>query len=148
MKHIIRLLPVLFVLAFYSCKTTATLPIVEEEKIEDTLWVLETMRKKQMKYSDEQDRISIRFNTESGMVNGRSGCNQYFGKFALQGKNLTFTDNIGSTRMACFQELMTLENTYLNILKTVNKYQIADGKLHLYQNEQVVLTFSPEIEVK
>ena len=147
MKYFLKLFSVLFIFSVFSCKTPAILS-VEKEKIEDTLWVLETMRKKQMKYSEEQDKISIKFNTESGMFDGRSGCNRYFGKFSLQSDNLTFTDNIGSTRMACFQELMTLENTYLNILKTVNKYKIADGKLHLYQNEQMVLTFSPEVEIK
>lgn len=148
MKYIIKLLPILLVFTLFSCKTTKTVPVVEKEKIEDTLWVLETMRKKQMKYGEDQQKISITFNSESGMFSGHSGCNRYFGKFSLQGENLTFTENIGSTRMACFQELMTLENTYLNILKTVTKYQITDGKLHLYQNEQVVLTFSPEIEIK
>lgn len=147
MKHIVKIFPIFLAILFVSCKTPAAIP-VEKEKIDNTLWVLETMRKKQMKYSEEQDKISIQFNLESGMFNGHSGCNRYFGKFSLQGENLSFTDNIGSTRMACFQELMTLENTYLNILKSVNKYKIEEGKLHLILNDQIVLTFSPEVEVK
>ena len=101
-----------------------------------------------MKYGEEEDKISIKFNPESGMFSGRSGCNQYFGKFVIQGDKLMIVDDIGSTRMACFQELMSLENTYLNILKSVNKYQITNEKLLLFQNELPVLTFSVVPEVK
>jgi len=148
MKHLKGGIIVVFSLFFFiSCKTPKVVS-VEKYKIEDTVWVLELMRKKEMKYGEEEDKISIKFNRESGMFSGRSGCNQYFGKFAIQGDKLTIVEDIGSTRMACFQELMSVENTYLNILKSVNRYRIADEKLFLFQNELPVLTFSVVPEIK
>lgn len=64
-------------------------------------------------------------------VKGNTGCNSFFGKYALDLYALSFSD-IASTEMACDQPVMDIENAFLNALRDTGSYEIENSMLTLY----------------
>ena len=64
-------------------------------------------------------------------VKGNTGCNSFFGKYALDLYALSFSD-IASTEMACDQPIMDIENAFLNALRDTGSYEIENNILTLY----------------
>jgi heat shock protein HslJ len=62
---------------------------------------------------------------ETGKVSGSGGCNRIGGTAAQSGSDLRFSQMI-STRMACEQNLMTQESTFLRMLEETRSYKL-DG---------------------
>jgi len=70
---------------------------------------------------------------EGDRITGKSGCNRYFAT-AKEGRDLPgdlHISDIGGTRMACPEEVMALENRYLDALGKVSRYSFLSGKLAL-----------------
>ncbi len=82
--------------------------------------------------------ISLTF-TQDG-VNGSAGCNTYFGKFQFNIDTLTFSD-VGSTLIACADNIMAQETTYLDALRSATSYQINNGVLRIIYRDGA-LTFN------
>jgi len=69
-------------------------------------------------------------------ISGSSACNRYFAGVKETGElpgDLHISE-IGGTRMACTEEVMTLENRYLEALGSVTRYSFMAGKLALAQS--------------
>lgn len=54
-------------------------------------------------------------------ITGSSGCNRFFGKYALTGETLT-SEDLGSTRMACPSSLMAQEKSLFQALASVRGF--------------------------
>ncbi len=65
-----------------------------------------------------------------GQVSGTAGCNRFFGGYETDGGSLTI-GQMGSTMMACPDDLMAQEAAVLAALGTVETYTISDGQLLL-----------------
>lgn len=69
--------------------------------------------------------VNVTIAFKKGDVSGNAGCNNYFGKYTLDGDKLTITA-IGNTLMACEpQERMQQEAAYLAALGKVASYEIS-----------------------
>jgi len=69
---------------------------------------------------------------EEGRLSGFAGCNRYFGAVATgDGPGELRLGPFGSTRMACGDEAMTLETTFLKRLEMVGKFSFLGGQLAL-----------------
>ncbi len=94
--------------------------------------------------------ITLTFAQEG--ISGSAGCNSYFGQFIYDVGTLTF-GGIGSTLMACEEPIMTQEGAYLEALRGVTNYQLADGQLTLgyadgvltYQAAGVAMSVTPTV---
>jgi heat shock protein HslJ len=78
-----------------------------------------------------QAEITLVF--DGDRISGKSGCNRYFAGVTETGElpgDLSVS-NIGGTRMACPEEVMTLETRYLEALGSVTRYSFQAGKLAL-----------------
>ncbi|MDC8002605.1 META domain-containing protein [Aureisphaera galaxeae] len=64
-------------------------------------------------------------------IRGNTGCNSFFGKYALDLYALTMSD-IGNTEMACDQPIMDVENAFLNALRNTGSYDLENSMLTLY----------------
>ena len=82
---------------------------------------------------------TITFNTTTGQVSGMSGCNNFTGKFSVDGNKLSFADDMALTRKMCPD--MAGENTFMETLKTVNSYSVTEqGKtLNLVMGDIAVM---------
>ncbi|MBW2937099.1 META domain-containing protein [Aureisphaera sp. CAU 1614] len=82
---------------------------------------------------------NIRFYALDKTIRGNTGCNSFFGSYALDLYALSFSD-IGSTEMACDQPIMDVENAFLNALNNTGSYDIQNRVLTLYsKNDRTVL---------
>ena len=78
---------------------------------------------------------------EEGKVNGNAGCNNFFGTVEnIQTSGKVSFSNTGATKMMCAD--MSIENSFLNMLPKVNKYNISRNVLELYQNELLLMKFN------
>ena len=86
-----------------------------------------------------RDDAPVTLEVDGSQVNGRSGCNSYFGQFTLVGGKVTL-GNLGGTEMACEAGIMTLETTYLQALGRVEAARM-DGATLVLSGSGVELRF-------
>jgi heat shock protein HslJ len=68
---------------------------------------------------------------EDGRLSGRAACNRYTAGYELGGEGLTI-ERPAVTRMACREPRLMLEGRFLQLLKSVNRFDIGeDGELIL-----------------
>lgn len=108
-----------------------------ERHLDKTSWVLTT-------YNDsrpiEGTRPTIQF--EDGQVSGNAGCNHYGGSYQIEGDVISF-DALFSTEMACMDPdgVMAQERTYLELLRSAQRFELVDGALTIFGGSQQTLTF-------
>lgn len=91
--------------------------------------------------AQNQSPVYITFDANSKRVSGKSGCNSFFGGFERNSNNLSFK-KMGSTLMACSDELNKLEHQFLTLLGDQTfTFDVADQTLNFYQNNKLVLQF-------
>jgi heat shock protein HslJ len=74
--------------------------------------------------------ITLQF-ADDGKISGNAGCNDYFGTYTQTGANSLVIRDIGSTKMACADQIMVVENSYLGMLPQLNSFYIAGNELFL-----------------
>jgi heat shock protein HslJ len=83
--------------------------------------------------------IALTFGTDF-TLSGSGGCNSLNGSYAVDGSEIVIGP-VGSTMMACEQDVMDLESDFVSVLSDVATWQIADGMLTLTANDGATLTF-------
>ena len=90
--------------------------------------------------------ITLEFG-EKNRLAGSSGCNRYMGSFSTKGNQFSVKSPLGSTMMACPENLMKQEQQFLQALSAGTSYKInADGELEIQYREgsrNKRLKFSP-----
>jgi heat shock protein HslJ len=69
-----------------------------------------------------------------GQFGGFAGCNQIFGPYTQEGEKLTF-DRVGTTRMACPEEIMAAETAFLAMLTETRSATVASGVMTLKRED-------------
>ena len=113
----------------------------QHEKLYDTKWSL----KKITTVSGTEPvstKAFIRFNKEKNSAGGNGSCNS-FGSTATVDKNQVSFSEIFSTKMYCEQVQQT-ENQFLGNLRKVNRFEVDDNKLRLFENKTLLLEFTAE----
>lgn len=86
--------------------------------------------------------ITLHFNEEGG-VSGSASCNGYFATADLEANALRFAD-IGATLMACeIEGINAQESRYLDMLQTVQRYELNEGVLTLTTDAGTTLRYAP-----
>ncbi len=89
------------------------------------------------------ENVFLEFNAEEQRVTGFSGCNYFNGSYRLTGHDLTF-GAIASTKRACLQEpIQSIEIKFYEALGQTTRYHLAEGALHFYAGDRLLLTFRP-----
>jgi len=87
-------------------------------------------------------RTFVRFQSD-GQMNGFAGCNSFFGTYVASDMTIE-TGQIGSTRMACPDDIMAAEQEFLAALQSATSYRIVADKLILESEDgsesQLILT--------
>ena len=98
--------------------------------LENVMWVLENYGETgKLQTPVPKTEITIKFDNTNGKFGGSSGCNQYFGGYQVDKNKLTINAPMGSTMMACPEEIMNQESQYVSILAKAESYKIEEGKL-------------------
>ena len=82
---------------------------------------------------------------EDGQISGTTGCNQYGGSYQIDGNSIEFGE-LFNTEMACVDPagLMDQEQQYLELLRSVNRFELVDGELTLFIDQQAALRLRRE----
>ena len=79
--------------------------------------------------------VTARF--RDGELSGSAGCNRYFGSYTLgTDDQLSFSNQIGTTMMACVPPVSEQERHYLNDLSAVVAFQLEDESLRLLDKDR------------
>jgi heat shock protein HslJ/membrane-bound inhibitor of C-type lysozyme len=90
-------------------------------------------------------RPSLEFSAEESRVVGDTGCNQLSGRFAMEAGRLTFPEPMVTTRRACVDpDAARQEQRFLAALQRTTRHDLAEGRLTLYANDEVVARFAGE----
>ena len=108
-------------------------------KLSGVKWVLQTLNDKELSLTDPNSDEAER------RVNGRGGCNRFFGNYEMESSRLKFSP-MGATRMAC-PDLQT-ETEFFQMLDGVDGYSIKDNKLSFLSKNKVVAVFKKAEEAK
>jgi len=108
------------------------------------VWVLSAMNGRKVKYLEGQPTATVAFNPEAGTLNGRNGCNKYFGGFKDLGEGRMILSDISSTKMACPEAFHKLESTFMQLLRKCDGYNLGAYSLELLQGDKVLLSFDKE----
>jgi heat shock protein HslJ len=68
---------------------------------------------------------------EAGKIAGNGSCNRFFGSAEINGESIKFSA-LGSTRMACPEEVMNQESKYLEALQAAERFEWKDPYLLIY----------------
>lgn len=97
----------------------------------NTYWSLKELNGKKVMMKPNQEKEQGFMLRTGGKIIGFAGCNNFFGSYTLSGKNtINFNTNMGMTKKAC-PDVNLNEQTFLNIFKTANNYQVKDNTLIL-----------------
>src|SRR5215216_2357531 len=83
-------------------------------------WVLTEMKGVPVQLSGGRRDAYINFAVSEKRFSGNGGCNQINGNYSLEKNNIQFNEVV-STKMSC--EDMAFENTFLDLLKRVDRFE-------------------------
>lgn len=99
--------------AMFLCVTGMIHSAFAADTIKDMTWRL-TLLNDEKVVNDSIVTLEFKNNNQ---IAGRTGCNNYFGSYTLEGSHLKVNENIGSTKAACVDTaLMNQEQTFLKLL--------------------------------
>ena len=97
----------------------------------NTYWSLKELNGKKVMMVPNQEKEQGFMLRSGGKITGFAGCNNFNGTYSLSGKNtIKFSPNMAMTMKAC-QDVKLNEQTFVNIFKTANNYQVKDNTLIL-----------------
>ncbi|SEW04649.1 META domain-containing protein [Kaistella antarctica] len=97
----------------------------------NTYWSLKELNGKKVTMVPNQEKEQGFMLRSGGKITGFAGCNSFSGNYTLSGKNtITFNPNMAMTKMAC-PDVKLNEQTFANIFKNANNYQVKDKMLIL-----------------
>jgi heat shock protein HslJ len=111
-------------------------------KLEDKKWVLESIENKILPKIETAPFIN--FDRTKSSTSGNTGCNSFGGNYTTTGATIKVFEIISTMRACIEDERMNVEREFKNSLDKANRYEIVGGKLNLYQNKTLLLTFRSE----
>ncbi|MFH0909572.1 MAG: META domain-containing protein [bacterium] len=103
-------------------------------------WQLVELGGEPVELEEAEQAPYITFDAEKNQAEGYSGCNNFFGSYALEGSALKF-GTLGGTLMACPGHDDDLEMRFLAALRHTRAWRIKSGKLQLLASDVVVARF-------
>lgn len=137
-SRFLRLSFLLSLLALGACTAQNKTMTTEADVIQDTYWMLISLEGEDVQAPIDTRTAYIRFEEGKDDVKGYTGCNDFFGKYELDGENLQISD-LESSKMMC--PAIEQENKLLAILARADSYSISDYLLTLYNNGSAIATF-------
>ena len=113
----------------------ASLPSVIE-----TQWNLIELNGTAVNVPASEGQVYIYLQQEGDKLSGSDGCNRFFGSYDLSGSSLQF-HSVAQTLMACRGAFTEREAEFMEALKLVTSYQIADNVLQLKVDDRVLARF-------
>ena len=108
----------------------------------NTKWILEKIHLSDSIKTISAKKAYIQFKAENKSVGGNGSCNRFGGTFTLMNDSLTI-GQLFSTKMFC-AEVQETENLFLSSLQKVNRFELKEDRLILFQDDSPLLEFYKE----
>jgi heat shock protein HslJ len=132
-----------------SRKNTGNSSSKEEEAIKQQAtsldgqkWMLAKLHKDGTVQGVVNKKPFIRFDQVKGSAGGNGSCNSFGSTLTVSGSSISISQ-IFSTKMYC-EGVQGTENSFLDLLGKVNRYEIKGDQLSLYRDKEVLLEFVKE----
>ena len=99
-------------------------------------WVVVEMKGVPVQQSGSRRDAFINFEVNEKKFTGNGGCNQLNGTYTIDKRSIQFKD-IVSTKISC--EDISFENTFLGVLRDVNRYELNGDDLRLKKRNETIL---------
>ncbi len=109
--------------------------------IYDTKWSLKKIHTDAC-VDEVNTKAFIKFNPEKKSAGGNGSCNTFGSSFSINDNTISFK-NIFSTKMYC-EGVQQTEDSFLKQLEKVNRFEVNNKSLVLFQNDKVLLEFESE----
>jgi heat shock protein HslJ len=113
--------------------------VYEKKKTQEKVTLINNWKVISMRGVEElTENPTIKFDDQEKKISGYAGCNNFFGTFDPESKQMDFS-KMGVTRKMCPD--MTIENNFLNNLRDISHYEIEGNQLFFYdKNNELLLT--------
>jgi len=111
-------------------------------KLEDKKWVLESIKTSPV--PKVEAAAFINFDKAKQSAGGNTSCNVFGGSYTASGDKIRIYDLISTMRACVEDERMNVEREFKKGLQEANRYEIKNGKLNLYRDKTLLLTFRAE----
>ena len=99
-------------------------------------WKLIELNEKAVQSAEQLKREPhMILNATEKRVNGNGGCNSFFGSYELQDNNVITFSKIGSTKMACPNDVMQVEHQLFQVFEMTNKFTLRNDTLILSKTD-------------
>ena len=102
-------------------------------------WILTEMKGVPVQLSGGRKDAYLNFEIRDKRFTGNGGCNQVSGNYILDKNNIQFTE-VTTSKMSC--EDIAFENTFLDLLKRVDRFEQKGSDLLLKRKREVLLILS------
>jgi copper homeostasis protein (lipoprotein) len=103
---------------------------LRDPAIENRSWTLVELQGRPLEADAADGRPSLLLDSERSVASGSASCNSFSGSYVVQsGNRISFGANLAVTMMACPD--MATEDEFLDMLRSVENYAVADGVLSL-----------------
>ena len=136
---------IIIALVIHSCKTsqstlnTSSQAGTTSESLDTSKWYLTKIHQPTGTIEVNGKKAFIRFNLVKGSAGGNGSCNSFGSAVTVNGDTISFK-NIFSTKMYC-EAVQSIENSFLDQLQKVSRYEIKEKTLLLFEGEKVMLEF-------
>jgi len=107
----------------------------------DTKWSLKKIHT-DAGIEEVNTKAFIKFDEEKKSAGGNGSCNTFGSSFTISRNAISFK-NIFSTKMYC-EGVQQIEDAFFRQLEKVDRFEVKDNSLLLYQGETVLLGFESE----
>jgi len=123
-----------------ACNTTKSPAVVATERsISGINWYLKKIYLSTGNIDVNNPNAFIKFDAAKNSAGGKGGCNNFGSNYMVNEQMLNFK-NIFSTKMYC-EKYQAQEDNFFRQLDKVNRYDVKDGKLLLYMDNELLLEF-------
>lgn len=114
--------------------------VASQPSVVETQWNLVELNGSAENISANEGKVYIYLQLDGDKLSGSDGCNRFFGSYDLSGPSLQF-HSVVQTLMACHGGFTAREAEFLEALKQVTNYQLADNILQLKVDDRVLARF-------
>ena len=102
-------------------------------------WVVTELKGVPVQQSGGRKDAFLNFNVSEKRFTGNGGCNQINGVYTVDKREIHFSEVI-ATKMSC--EDIAFENTFLDLLQKVDRFEQQDDRLVLKRKRETLLVLS------
>jgi heat shock protein HslJ len=123
-----------------ACNTTSNSNgSATEASISGIQWYLNKMYLSSGNIEVKDNSTFIKLDAQKKSAGGKGGCNSYGSSYKIDNNSISFK-NLFSTKMFC-EKYQQQENNFFSQLEKVNRFDVKEGKLLLYMDNELLLEF-------